>query len=115
MRRSAIAVWAASAVLLGGCGPAEPMLAEVYGDSPSTNLEMSVNTCNQNPTLLIEESATKIIVAVEADEVEGSARNDCLDGAVATLAQPLGDREVIDAATGDVVVVLPLEGDEPAN
>ncbi len=120
MHRSAVMGVAASVVLLGGCGLSdliddEPMIIEVFADPRSPRLEVSVNTCNQNPIVLMDESATRIVVTVEADEVEGSGRNDCRDGVEATLAQPLGDREIIDAATGEAVDVLPLEDDETAS
>jgi len=96
-------------LLVAGCGADAPSVMIVYGDPESTRLEVSVNTCNRNPSVDAEETSEEVRLTVTADEPSGDGENDCADGDDVTLEAPLGDRIVIDDSTGEQVEVAPLE------
>lgn len=115
MRTAKCSACGALAVLvLAGCGsepseprgPSGPMLNEVFGEPGSAELELGVNTCNQNPRAEVEETVTEVRISMVADEIDGDGAGDCSDGTRVTLDEPLRDREVIDNATGESVEVL---------
>jgi hypothetical protein len=66
-------------------------------------LELSFDTCNADLSFTLEETANEVRIAVrqENDEPE----NDCADALIVDLAQPLGDRAVVDESTGAAVDV----------
>ncbi len=70
------------------------------GDGRTLNL--TVGSCNANLTAEVEESPSQVTVTVTARDNTG---NDCLDGLSVHLDQPLGDRQLLDGVTGDVVSV----------
>lgn len=88
-------------LFLAGCGGEEPRILNIYGAPESTGLELVIDTCNQKPQVEIAESPDEIHLTVTAAKVEGNGRNDCADNAEVNLAEPLGDRRVIDNATGE--------------
>lgn len=96
-------------LLVAGCGADAPTIDIVYGDPESTRLEVSVNTCNRNPTVDAEETSEEVRLTVTADEPSGDGEEDCMDYAVLALETPLGDRIVVDASTDQQVEVAPLE------
>ena len=93
-------------MLLTGCSAEQPMIIELYGEPSSRLVEAAVNTFNQHPRLLAEESPDQVIVTLIVNDLN-FARGECADGAVVTLVEPLGEREVIDGATGETLNVLP--------
>ena len=90
--------------LLAGCSD-PPAVGSVRGDPDSTELEMSVESCNGDPVVTAEESPTQVRLSVEG----GDTPDDCLDSARVTLEAPLGNRTVVDEGTGKAVEVLPAE------
>lgn len=101
-----------SSALLVGCGAEEPRIIELYGQPNSRLVEAVVNTCNQHPRLLAEESPEQVIVTLIVNDLN-FARGECADGAVVTLVDPLGERPVIDGATGEPLNVLPSGTNNP--
>lgn len=96
------------ALVLSGCGEdAEVQISEVYGGADSAVLEVGVTSCNGEPTVRAEETAAQVRLEVDADTGSG---NDCADAAMVTLSEPLGEREVVDAATDEVIELLPADG-----
>ena len=96
-------------LLVAECGADAPTIRLVYGDPESTRLEVSVNTCNRNPSVDAEETNEEVRLTATADEPSGDDREDCLDGVDLTLKTPLGDRIVVDDSTDEQVEVAPLE------
>lgn len=96
-------------VALSGCSAEAPTIYMVYGDPESTRLEVSVNTCNRNPKVEAEETTDEVRLFTTADEPSGDGQDDCMDGDDLRLETPLGDRVVVDDATGEEVEVAPLE------
>lgn len=103
---SAVTLGIAIGLMLTGCSGDDLDLA-VYGNPASTTLEVGVDTCNADPEVTAEESATEVRLSVEVEQSETSG--DCRDSVDVELEAPLGDRQVIDDATGDVVDVQPAE------
>lgn len=107
-----MAAVAIGGMLLSGCGAADPRIIEVYGEPSSYLVEAAVNTCNQHPRLFVEESVDQVVVTLIVNDLDLN-RGDCSDGAVVTLGEPLGERVVIDGATGEPLNVLPAETAPP--
>lgn len=104
----ALGVFAALALVLGGCSfTTHPSVLDVAGDPASTELIMSVESCNQDPKVTAEETLTEVRLRVTAD---ADNDDDCLDSASVSLEAPLGDRAVIDDASGNRLPVRPAAG-----
>ncbi|MGB3257290.1 MAG: hypothetical protein WBG89_13890 [Ornithinimicrobium sp.] len=106
--RQRVAAAVVGGVMLSGCGAAEPRIIELYGEPSSRLVEAVVNTCDQHPRLLAEESTDQVIVTLIVNDLDFS-RGECSDAAVVTLVDPLGERAVIDGATEEPLNVLPAE------
>ncbi len=78
----------------------------VYGSPDSRHVEVSINACNRNPAVEVEENDREVRLHVTVDD-SGATVDDCMGGADAILARPLGDRTVI--ANGHTVLVTPFE------
>ena len=101
--RSAAGLLAAAALVMAACSSTtHPGVLEVHGDSASTELVVSVDSCNQDPKVEADETSTEIRLKVTADADTG---DDCIDIRKVTLGAPLGDRVVIDEASGDKLEV----------
>lgn len=95
-------------LLLAACTSAyTPKVVSVSGDAGATVLQVSVDSCNQNPQVTAEETDTEVRVQVQTVERQ-QRRDDCLDSVELTLNEPLGSRTVVDATTGAELEVLPL-------
>lgn len=94
---------------MAGCGADAPTIDIVYGDPESTRLEVSVNTCNRNPSVDAAETSEEVRLTATADEPSGDGEEDCMDSDDLTLETPLGDRIVVDDSTDERVEVAPLE------
>lgn len=85
-----------------GCGQSVERVpvpvVEVRADGPGdTTLDFNVGSCNKNPTVTsVSEDDTQVLVEIEADQLQGTADNECLDSVVVELTQPIGDRVVMD-------------------
>jgi hypothetical protein len=115
-RWAVIGVTVCGAIAAGGCGndPGSDSgsdsrlvsVAAVYGEPKSMTLEISTNSCNQDPTASVTETPTSVEIEVTAAD-SGSAGDDCLDHVMVTLKTKLGSRTVMDASTNEQVKVLP--------
>lgn len=85
---------------LGGCSNAvEATRAEVSIDG--TNVAVSFASCNEVESATAEESEKQVtITATPERQTRGSAGDDCEDRVVVTLAEPLGDRMLVNGGTG---------------
>jgi len=68
-----------------------------------SSFNVGVASCNGDPTVSINETATEIRVEFEAERPEGGAGDECLDETTVTLAEPIGDREIVDGFGGRVL------------
>jgi hypothetical protein len=90
------------AVALGvGCSSA-PRIVEAVGAPDSDRLGLVVDTCNADLAVTIGESTERVTVTITA---RGDTSDDCLDSVTLQLDAPLGDRVVVDGASGEVVPV----------
>lgn len=68
------------------------------------HLTLLVGTCGGEPELdLLKELDESVQVAVVSTRTVGGSGGDCLDTVDVRLVQPLGDRALIDAATGGAI------------
>lgn len=107
-RRSAVrfaAVSAAGTVVLGCSGrrDAEIVEAELRGDR---TLVLQIDACNadENQVSATEEQEL-VTISVSTDDPPGG--DDCGDLVIVELADPLGDRLLVDEKTGEPVEVPP--------
>ena len=110
----AIALVACAFLCLMGCDSRSRSVFVAYGDAASTRLELNVASCDENPTADVEESETEVRVEVTSGRLLGRNADDCADGIVVILKEPLGTRSVIDQSTGKVVEVLPADEELPS-
>lgn len=88
--------------------PDDAPITGVYLRPDGRELEVGVGTCNQSPQVTAVETADE--VRLSSNEVLSRGGSDeCLDNDTLTLEAPLGDRIVIDEATGDAVRVRDAE------
>jgi hypothetical protein len=101
--------WAGAALLgmiLSACS-ANASILEASTQSGDRTLNLIVDTCNADLTTKVEESRSRVVITVKARNDTG---DDCLDGVVVHLDQPLGDRRLLDGGTGGLV---PVKRDNP--
>ena len=105
----------AAALLTTGCNAAdepqtrsEASIYNVQGGPNATELSLQIGSCSSTAALVeVEETSSEVrLRARTTSDVDG----DCGDGAEVALNQPLGDRVVIDASTGEQITVLNLYG-----
>lgn len=74
--------------------------------SAPDRLGLSVNAdCNKNPVVsYLAETDVDVQVAVVADHTPFLSGVDCRAGVVIQLQKPLGDRDVVDKRTGEVLI-----------
>ena len=94
-----------------GCDGASRSVVAAYGDAASTRLELTVASCNENPTADVVESDTEMLVHVTSGRWFGRNADDCADRVIVTLDAPLGTRTVVDRSTGQTVEVSPADED----
>jgi hypothetical protein len=97
-------------VLLFGVGEMKVGIREPHGTPGSSVLGVGVASCNANPRVQVEETATTVTLTARVDRpgiLDGTG--DCRDNASLTLRAPLGARTVVDGSTGEVVPVSPGE------
>ena len=71
-------------------------ISEVRLQSDDRTLELGLNSCNADPSVAVDESTSEVVL-----DVRGNPTNDdCADQTRVRLSAPLGDRSIIDAATG---------------
>ena len=91
---------------VASCGGGGTRIVAAYGLADSTRLELSVDTCGAEISVDVEETADEVRILAET---EGGEKAECLDSTVVALDEPLGDRRVVDASTGDEVELSPAE------
>ncbi len=118
VRRERPVLWVAVALALVGAGACsddgkeERAIPEARTWAGSTAVSASVESCNGEPEIeIINEDEEEVRLKV----VAGSSGDDCLDGIVVCLAEPLGGRSLIDAKTGTRVPVERLAGEPPSD
>ena len=98
---------------VAGCAGRSRSVLAASGDAASTRLELTIDSCNENPTAEVEESAAEVRVRVTSGRWLGRDADDCADGTEVILKTPLGTRRIIDDSTGEVVELQPAEDDTP--
>ncbi len=95
-------------VLVVGCGLGSETAAinTVIGAPEETTLELGVATCNATLTTEVVEAADTVTITVTAED---TTTFDCQDSTEVVLDEPLGQRQVIDGSTGEVVALTPPE------
>ncbi len=84
-----------------GQGGRRPVgLARTFDVSPDQlTLFLGVNSCNGDPTAIVDQGTDAIRVSVESFIPGGDEFDACADGISVVLEEPLGDRVVIDGVT----------------
>jgi hypothetical protein len=77
-------------------------------------LGVSINSCNKHPTTEVVESPETVTITAYAPP-PGINGEDCADGVLVTLDQPLGDRLLVDGSNGFTVPVLRQGGLVPGD
>ena len=96
-----------AALLLLGCAPArEPVaILEVLPDESGAEPDLLVVTCQGDPEVAeLVEGPAEVRVTVVSDVQRGQGPG-CADGVTVRLAEPLGDRALVDGSTGERVPV----------
>jgi uncharacterized lipoprotein NlpE involved in copper resistance len=101
--RTIAAGLAVSLVLLGCSTRRDARIVDAVLEGDRT-LVLNIDACNadDNRTETTENGDT-VTIAVTTDDPPGG--DDCADGVTVELADPLGDRALIDASTGEQVEV----------
>ncbi len=75
-------------------------------------LDINVPSCNGDPELdeLVEDDR-EVRIRIVTTLVVSGARDSCADSLAVTLQEPLGDRAVIDAESGETLPVVELDPD----
>lgn len=107
--------------LTGSCSPAQRapspsatatgrgQILEAHGAASSTKLELGLASCDEAPQAGVVENDDEVRIHIVLHSPAEGARGDCRDILIMTLQQPLGERALIDEATGEAVHVGPLE------
>lgn len=83
---------------------AVPLLYDAYGLTPDeTTFFVGVASCNGSPTFTLDETEDSVVVNANSRVPDTDGREHCLDGVTVELAEPLGDRPVIDGLSGRIV------------
>jgi hypothetical protein len=102
MRKRCLAV---VAVLLSGCSliPRNvPVTAASLVDGDERRVALSVPTCNADHAVEVDETPSEVTIAVTA---RNDTTDDCQDALTIELSSPLAGRLLIDAGSGDEIVV----------
>lgn len=95
-----------SIFVLGGCqGTTTVPITSVYGEPSSTSLELSVGSCHAPLKADLDEKAGAVMVTVEREDGGEDSSGDCQDSLSVELSNPLADRTVVDASSGQPVEV----------
>lgn len=96
-------------LILASCSHEDVPVVEVWGNASEARLDVTVDSCNKNPTVEVRESAEEVHLRAQARTRLGFYSGDCLDGVSVELERSLGERTVVDDATKMVVTVQPRE------
>lgn len=85
---------------LAGCGT---WVSQPIGSVNVDETIIAVNGhCHDAARVVVDESASEVALTLE---VKGDSRGDCLGCEVVVLSDPVGDREVVDGTSGEVIPV----------
>ena len=101
----------ATTIGLAGCSGEEtrPIL-EVVGSPTSLVLMVSVESCNQEPTVDVVESADEVRLTAHITRTSlFGGEDDCRDEAEVRLREVLGNRIVVDGSTEGAIELSPPE------
>jgi hypothetical protein len=102
------AVAAGTAVVAGGlagcAGEWEAVPIRSYDVDGEARVRVEGHCNEDGRVVVVDEDAERVELRLE---IRGERRGDCLDCPAATLADPLADRGVVDASTGDPVPFAP--------
>lgn len=105
----------AAAASTSGCAlvshQSDVAILQVHGEASSNELDLSIDSCNAELAVAVDEGDEDIVLTVSMKPQLGDGREDCLDSAKVALTRPLGERVVIDTATGEELPVTPPEVD----
>lgn len=89
-------------ILLSGCGNSQVQIRGVGGTPDAAKLDVAVASCGRNATVTAHEDADEVrLTAREDREPPWVGHPDCGDVVSVTLKEPLGQRKIIDTATGE--------------
>lgn len=91
-------------VLLAGCMPTDPSeqrgVQPIVGWANGGDIQsVTVGTCHGDPIATVDEDDRTVTITVTS--TKRSPGDSCLDALQVPLDRPLGDRAVIDGATGE--------------
>ncbi len=89
-----------SLVALTGCGSRAVEISGVSYDAGSPQIQVTVDSCNRDPHLLVSEADEIQVSASVARRFSLSGGDDCQDVVTVGLREPVGARAIIDARTG---------------
>lgn len=96
---------AAVGLVLAACASGGREQVEIMAaSSDGTIVDMTVASCNANPSAEVDESDERVVITVMADR-PGPNRDDCADGITVRLSDPLGSRQLIDGSNDEPVQV----------
>ncbi len=100
-----LAIVAAAGLVAGGCSSPEVAIVSAQRSVDDLRLELAFDSCNARLQVTVAETADVVtVVAVDLDAPAPElASPDCADGGIVELDAPLGDRQLIDGATGDAI------------
>ena len=102
-----IALVTAAAALLAGCGSTGVSISAAYVSPDDTQLWVILNACDNGAKVDASETGEQVDLTASVPRRIRLSSNDCLSDVVVTLESPLASRTVVDAQTGDSLVVLP--------
>jgi hypothetical protein len=103
-RRSILETLAVLSLILSACIATTAHIEDASGTPRSTTMRLVVGTCHAHLSAEVVETASRITVTVSG---RNDSSDDCLDGLTVRLRDPLGQRELVDGATGEVVPARP--------
>lgn len=92
-------------ILLAACS-STAQIFEAYVTEDGRELQLGVNSCNADLKVEVREDEERVAIRVT---VRNDTMDDCMDGVTVALEEPLGERELVDAATGQAVPVRPAD------
>lgn len=108
---SRLGIWAvtgSSVLLLNGCAP-PPQILDAWLSADGMTLELGIDTCNADLTTEVEYTASFVYITVNAEN--DHTGDDCADGLTIVLEQPMGNRQLVNGRTGDIIVPKLREGE----
>jgi hypothetical protein len=88
-----------------GADPTPPIM-EAHQLRNDRRLALSVAACPEGHVVRAEVDEGPDVVTITA-HTDGSYLGDCADGVTVELAEPVGERRLVDGSTGDTVEVQP--------